>query len=58
MLDSRNSPEQDGFTVIEAPAEEQRPVVVFVTAYDQYALRAFEAQALDYLLKPFNRARF
>jgi two-component system LytT family response regulator len=51
-------PEQDGFTVIEAMAEEQRPVVVFVTAYDQYALRAFEAQALDYLLKPFNRTRF
>ncbi len=51
-------PEQDGFTVIEAMTEEQRPVVVFVTAYDQYALRAFEAQALDYLLKPFNRARF
>lgn len=51
-------PEQDGFSVIEAMEEEQRPVVVFVTAYDQYALRAFEAQALDYLLKPFNRARF
>jgi two-component system, LytTR family, response regulator len=51
-------PGQDGFTVIEALEEEQRPAVVFVTAYDQYALRAFEAQALDYLLKPFNRARF
>lgn len=51
-------PEQDGFTVIEAMAEDERPVVVFVTAYDQYALRAFESQALDYLLKPFNRARF
>jgi two-component system LytT family response regulator len=51
-------PKQDGFTVIEAMPEGERPVVVFVTAYDQYALRAFEAQALDYLLKPFNRARF
>ncbi|MGO8732590.1 MAG: LytR/AlgR family response regulator transcription factor [Terriglobia bacterium] len=51
-------PGQDGFSVLEALEEEQRPVVVFVTAYDQYALRAFEAQALDYLLKPFNRARF
>ncbi len=46
-------PGQDGFTVIEAMEEDQRPVVVFVTAYDKYALRAFEAQALDYLLKPF-----
>ena len=34
------------------------PAVVFVTAYDQYALRAFEAGALDYLLKPFDNARF
>lgn len=49
-------PGQDGFAVIEAMEEDQRPVVVFVTAYDQYALRAFEAKALDYLLKPFNRA--
>ena len=38
-------PGQDGFSVIEAMEEEQRPVVVFVTAYDQYALRAFEAAA-------------
>jgi len=51
-------PGQDGFSVIEAMEEEHRPVVIFVTAYDQYALRAFEAQALDYLLKPFHRTRF
>ena len=35
-----------------------RPAVVFVTAYDQYALKAFDANAVDYLLKPFDRARF
>jgi two-component system LytT family response regulator len=34
------------------------PAVVFVTAYDQYALKAFEAEALDYLLKPYDNARF
>lgn len=51
-------PGQDGFSVIEAMEEDRRPCVIFVTAYDQYALRAFEAQAFDYLLKPFNRTRF
>ncbi|HLW78006.1 MAG TPA: LytTR family DNA-binding domain-containing protein [Terriglobia bacterium] len=51
-------PEVDGFSVLEAIPEADRPAVVFVTAYDRYALRAFEAYALDYLLKPFNRARF
>lgn len=46
-----------GFDVIEEIGPEQMPAVVFVTAYDQHALRAFEAHAIDYLLKPFNRER-
>src|SRR5262249_1366388 len=49
-------PELDGFGVLEAI--EETPVIIFVTAYDQYALRAFEVHALDYLLKPFDRERF
>ena len=51
-------PEVDGFSVLEAIHEAERPAIIFVTAYDRYALRAFETHALDYLLKPFNRARF
>ena len=51
-------PEINGFEVIEKIGPENMPVVIFVTAYDQYALRAFEAQALDYLLKPFDDDRF
>ena len=51
-------PECDGFDVLELLGHEVPPAVVFVTAYDQYALRAFEAGALDYLLKPFDNARF
>jgi len=53
-------PEVDGFGVIEAMAgaQAQMPAVIFVTAHDQYAVRAFEAYALDYLLKSFNRKRF
>src|SRR5271169_6202103 len=51
-------PEMDGFEVLKAIGEDRRPTVIFVTAYDQYALRAFDTFALDYLLKPFNRARF
>jgi len=51
-------PECDGFDVIEMLGSDAPPVIVFVTAYDQYALRAFEAGALDYLLKPFDDARF
>jgi two-component system LytT family response regulator len=51
-------PEMDGFDVVQAIGVESMPVVIFVTAYDQYALRAFDAQALDYLLKPFDRERF
>jgi two-component system, LytTR family, response regulator len=51
-------PECDGFDVLELLGNDIPPAVVFVTAYDQYALRAFEAGALDYLLKPFDNARF
>ena len=51
-------PECDGFDVIEMLGKDLPPAVVFVTAYDQYALRAFEAGALDYLLKPFDNTRF
>ena len=51
-------PECDGFDVLEMLGKYLPPAVVFVTAYDQYALRAFEAGALDYLLKPFDNPRF
>lgn len=52
-------PEMDGFHVLEALGEaDAPPSVIFVTAYDKYALRAFEVHALDYLLKPFDRERF
>lgn len=51
-------PECDGFDVLEMLGSDLPPAIVFVTAYDQYALRAFEAGALDYLLKPFDNARF
>src|SRR5579872_4141260 len=51
-------PELDGFGVLDAIGAEAMPVVVFVTAYDQFALRAFEVHAVDYLLKPFDRERF
>ena len=51
-------PECDGFDVLERLGSDQPPAIVFVTAYDQYALRAFEAGALDYLLKPFDNTRF
>jgi two-component system LytT family response regulator len=51
-------PELDGFEVLEAIAPEDWPAVIFVTAYDEYALRAFDVNAVDYLLKPFDRARF
>ncbi len=51
-------PEMDGFAVLEALSAEAMPLIIFVTAYDQYALRAFEVYALDYLLKPFDRQRF
>jgi two-component system LytT family response regulator len=51
-------PELDGFEVLENLAGHPLPVIIFVTAYDQYALKAFEVSALDYLLKPFDDARF
>jgi len=51
-------PELDGFGVLEALEGEPLPVVVFVTAYDEYAIRAFDVHAVDYLLKPFDEERF
>jgi two-component system LytT family response regulator len=51
-------PECDGFDVLEQLGTSMPAALVFVTAYDQYALRAFESGALDYLLKPFDNARF
>jgi len=50
-------PAVDGFGVIRQVGPEKMPMVVFVTAYDEYALQAFEVHALDYLLKPFGRDR-
>ena len=51
-------PEMDGFGVLEAVGLEQLPDIIFTTAYESYAIRAFELHALDYLLKPFDRRRF
>ncbi len=51
-------PEMDGFEVLRAVGPDRIPQVIFVTAYDQFALRAFEVHALDYLLKPFGDKRF
>jgi two-component system LytT family response regulator len=50
-------PEADGFAVLEALDPDALPAVVFVSAHDQYAVRAFEAHALDYILKPFDEGR-
>jgi len=50
-------PEIDGFGVVEAIGLEQMPPVVFVTAFDHYAIRAFDVHAFDYLLKPFDQER-
>ena len=51
-------PEMDGFAVLRAHGAERMPAVVFVTAHDQFAVQAFEAHALDYLVKPLNVERF
>jgi len=51
-------PGVDGFGVLELIAGKRSPVVVFVTAFDRYAVRAFEVNAVDYLMKPFSRERF
>ncbi len=51
-------PEMDGFAVLDAVGADEMPEVVFTTAYESYALRAFELHALDYLLKPFDQVRF
>ena len=51
-------PGANGFEVVSALGEEELPLFVFVTAFDQYALKAFDFHALDYLLKPFDRDRF
>ncbi len=57
FLDIR-MPELDGFEVVKAIGLEQMPAVVFVTAYDRYALKAFEVHAMDYILKPLDADRF
>lgn len=51
-------PEVSGFDVIEAVGAERLPCIIFVTAYDEYAIKAFEVNAVDYLLKPFYKGRF
>ena len=51
-------PQMNGFDVIDAVGTDKMPLVIFVTAYDQHALKAFQVRALDYLLKPFDRERF
>jgi two-component system, LytTR family, response regulator len=51
-------PEMDGFQVISRVGADQMPVTIFVTAHDRFALRAFDSNAIDYLLKPFGKERF
>lgn len=51
-------PELDGFAVLRSLSETELPAVIFVTAFDRYALQAFDRHAIDYLLKPFTRERF
>jgi two-component system, LytTR family, response regulator len=57
FLDVR-MPELDGFGVVEALKAGTVPAIIFATAYDEFAVRAFEVHAVDYLLKPFDRERF
>jgi two-component system LytT family response regulator len=56
LIDIR-MPDLDGFQVLEKIAADEMPVIIFTTAYDQFAIRAFDAHALDYLLKPFEQER-
>jgi two-component system, LytTR family, response regulator len=51
-------PEMDGFAMLRELSDDEMPAIIFTTAYDEFALKAFEIHALDYLLKPFDRARF
>ena len=51
-------PDEDGFSVIKAIGPDARPKIIFTTAYDNYAIQAFDAEAVDYLLKPFDEERF
>lgn len=51
-------PEMNGFEMLESLTPEERPKVIFTTAFDEYAIKAFEVHALDYLLKPFDKERF
>jgi two-component system LytT family response regulator len=51
-------PRMDGFAVVESVGADKMPAVIFVTAHDQYAIRAFEISAVDYLLKPVTEERF
>ncbi len=51
-------PDMDGFALLRNVHAEERPYLIFVTAFDQYAVQAFEVDAIDYLLKPFNQRRF
>jgi len=51
-------PKIDGFGVLKQIENEKQPAIIFVTAYDEYAIRAFEVNACDYLLKPYNQERF
>ena len=51
-------PGMDGLTFLEELNDTTLPAIIFVTAYDQYAIRAFDFHAVDYLLKPFSQSRF
>lgn len=51
-------PRLNGFKIVQAVGPDKMPVIIFVTAYDKHAVRAFEVHAVDYLLKPFDQKRF